>query len=544
MSTATAGTPAHVSTPKHNHKVPPNASKLIESLRHSGYDQVATCLDLGDNSIDARAQNLRFYFVGVEAEKKRPIVRIVVCDDGTGMDYATLDQAMRLGSDTEKDRISDLGCFGLGLWTASSSLGRRVTVLTKTVDGKLYKAVNDIDDMVLANDFISFLGEGTPNDVAVFNSAVKASSGTMVILDKLDRLQHKYVDAFAKIFAKEAGRVYRHFIQAASAGAHAGSGTTVYVNDERVQAIDPLHWAHPETEHYDEARLTIDYEEPDGTVVRDTIDVRIAVVPEDLGGEEKDKLNIKNQGIYVCRNNREIDAATTFGLFSKHNSLNRFRCELRFSGALDRQMTVNFSKTKIEPVQFLSDKIREYLGPQITTIQSRLQRATRVEASKELADIHEEVAKEIRQKAKLLITPRAPKEKRDRSGGGAVTTGGDTSNLSDEKSSRTRDAGNKQQDGFANLVRFESATMGEAGVIFEAGQKGKTVIITLNVDHPFYRRFFLDVAGEKKIVAASDMLLYAMAAAELKYSSNNEDAVEMLANIKTEMSSNLRTLLR
>jgi hypothetical protein len=84
--------------------------------------------------------------------------------------------------------------------------------------------------------------------------------------------------------------------------------------------------------------------------------------------------------------------------------------------------------------------------------------------------------------------------------------------------------------------------MGEAGVIYDAEQQGRTIIIRWNSDHPFYKRFVLENALDKKIVGASDFLVYSLACAEVIWFTN-EESVELIHNLKTVMSSDMRTLL-
>ncbi len=83
--------------------------------------------------------------------------------------------------------------------------------------------------------------------------------------------------------------------------------------------------------------------------------------------------------------------------------------------------------------------------------------------------------------------------------------------------------------------------MGEAGVIYDAEQQGRTVIVRWNSDHPFYRRFILENVQDKKIVAASDFLIYSLACAELMWFTNDE-TVELIHNLKSVMSTNMRNL--
>src|SRR5437899_1999982 len=97
----------------------PNAGRLVESLRHLGYGNYEALADIVDNSIDADAQNLK-----ITIQQKNTQHQISIADNGHGMSRHVLDQAMRLGSMTERDHNSDLGKFGMGLVTASLSIAR------------------------------------------------------------------------------------------------------------------------------------------------------------------------------------------------------------------------------------------------------------------------------------------------------------------------------------------------------------------------------------------------------------------------------------
>src|SRR6266699_5528677 len=92
---------------------PPNARRTIEALRELGYDSYGSVMDLLDNSVDAQASDIK-----ITISEEKGDIRIVIEDDGLGMDEDTLDEALRLGSDTQRD-TGDLGKFGLGLVTAS-----------------------------------------------------------------------------------------------------------------------------------------------------------------------------------------------------------------------------------------------------------------------------------------------------------------------------------------------------------------------------------------------------------------------------------------
>ena len=133
----------------------PNPAKLLDSLRSTGYDNYNAIMDIVDNSIDAEAKNIWIDITGKDEN-----FTILIADDGKGMSFDILDQALKLGSETEKDIDSDLGRFGMGLSTATLSICKRTIVLTKTKNGEFLKSETDLDWVMLNNKFSKYLDKG------------------------------------------------------------------------------------------------------------------------------------------------------------------------------------------------------------------------------------------------------------------------------------------------------------------------------------------------------------------------------------------------
>ena len=117
----------------------PEAKLLLASLRSVGYNEETAIADIIDNCISAQAHEIKIQF---DWEKKR----IVISDDGFGMNEKDLIENMRIGSsDPSKIRgKDDLGRFGMGMKTAAFSLGKKLTVITKS-DSVVSNASWDLD---------------------------------------------------------------------------------------------------------------------------------------------------------------------------------------------------------------------------------------------------------------------------------------------------------------------------------------------------------------------------------------------------------------
>ena len=227
-------------------EVPPDASGMIESLRAHGYTLPTAIADIIDNSIAASSKNVWLKFQWNEGT---PWVSIT--DDGAGMAEKELIEAMKLASKNplEKRAPKDLGRFGLGLKTASFSQARRLTVVSKKTGGRAsirrwdldYLAQPGINGWKLLKSPHKDTGEQIEE---IANRKLK--SGTVVLLERLDRLLHVASDRSDGVGEKnwysEVQKVREHlemvfhrFLADSSK-----SGIKILLNDQNLTAWDPF----------------------------------------------------------------------------------------------------------------------------------------------------------------------------------------------------------------------------------------------------------------------------------------------------------------
>jgi len=482
------------------------------------YDSYAAVEDIIDNSIDAQARSIK---IVVEHQKKD--LRIIIADNGIGMNEAILDEALKLGSITDKEEVSDLGKFGMGLCTASISMARKLEVITKENDSECLYSSQDLDEITKRNEFIKVQRKANKAEADLLNN-LSGKRGTVVILSNIDRLSDTNTAQFASKLAKDIGRIYRKFIEA---------GIEFVVNEKKVELVDPLMLGHKDTKIYSDEVYTLPESAVDGK--KEKIRVKIVILPEVNAELEKElKMNIRSQGFYILRNNREVASGQTLEVFSKHNDFNRLRAELSFSATLDNEMGVRFSKDGVAPNQAITDFLKQEISGQVTSIRRVMLKDKKAEDSSGVDHAGSEAV--IAQKAKLLITPEAEIEKR------SLRKGTHDGTAATPKSIKERENFRKVKTSPKGLgARFDTAAMGREGTLYETYQEGKLIVIRWNTDHPFYDRVILVNKSSKDIVSAMDYLIFALASAELKNS--NDDNVELMANIKSVMSTNLRALL-
>ena len=156
----------------------PEARLLLASLRSVGYSEDTAIADIIDNCITAAASLIDVIF---DWENKR----ILIVDNGRGMSAEDLIKNMRIGSSDPNDYRDegDLGRFGMGMKTAAFSLGKRLTVVTKT-DEIVSNAVWDLDQ-------IPNIGWNLivrePSEIIEY-SAMLDDQGTVVAIEELDRV--------------------------------------------------------------------------------------------------------------------------------------------------------------------------------------------------------------------------------------------------------------------------------------------------------------------------------------------------------------------
>lgn len=478
----------------------PNAKILIYAMQHLGYDNYVALCDIIDNSIDANASEIKIY-----VSSKNNNFQIIVQDNGCGMDLKTLDEALKFGSDCPHDEMSDLGKYGMGLSTAGLALADKTTVLTKSEDSDVVlKSATDVKVIKQENAFVKYLGEATEQEKVFFNAQLNGtSSGTIVILEDCYGIKNKNVTQFSNKLIKEISRKYRKFMDSVE----------FYVNDKFVTVNDPLMLTDVEdgleAEIYSDDEYEVNWtDRSTGEKRTGKVHVKLVLLPDTSPDKAKDLgINIPNQGFSVLRNNREI----AFGLMpwnAKHNSFNRIRGEISFDSSLDEAMGVNFTKNNIDMIDSVSDSLAGVLKPQIRSMKKKIDYGRKITPDEEKN--HKEAEDTINKKAKVLITPPAKKEA--------------------DNSSKAN-------------VRFETIQCRKNGPIFEADQEGKTIVIRWNVDHPFYTRFVRENADNKTLVTSVDFLIYSLAVAQIQAIGDDDEKAEMIENIISMMSTNMKVLL-
>jgi hypothetical protein len=352
---------------------------FIQATRDSGYKGTPSAIaELVDNAIQAGATRVVINIAPNEAAADGSL-HVEVVDNGSGMDSATLQQALRFGGSTNFNDRHGLGRYGMGLPNSSFSQTRRVEVYTWRSPRSTIASFLDVDEIIAGR--LTRVPNPIPTSPPKTAAAVKFKSGTAVAWNRCDRLDHRRPATIAKKLHPYLGRVFRYFLW---------DGVQIEVNGEQVRPVDPLFLherslirggrAFGSPLNYD-IKLPLPNER--GTVVGQVI-VTFSELPVEewhhLSNKEKNRLGVSNAaGVSIVRARREIDYSWFFmGDKRKENYDDWWRCEIRFEPDLDEYFGVTHIKQQISPTA----ELLAILTPDIEAIAHKLNATVRQKFTK------------------------------------------------------------------------------------------------------------------------------------------------------------------
>lgn len=341
-------------------QVVPAAARTILSLRDVGYELPQAIADLVDNSISAGARS-----VSVDLQFDGTDSWIRIADDGCGMDTATLTESLRYGSARAYDS-NDLGKFGFGLKTASTSQCRRVVVASRRALGRARIEVRalDLEHIEQTNRWEILVVEPADRREHLIEP-LKQHTGTVVLWEDLDRILD-YKDpwgAWAKRkmiehadgIAEHLGMVFHRFLD----GQIPGHKLEIRVNGAVVEPWDPFCGGEKATTALPEHDFRVASENGMGIV-----HVRPYVLPDksefsDTAAWQRASGPLKwnrQQGLYIYRANRLIQ----WGGWSRIRTLDEHtklaRVAVDFTPNLDAAFGINISKAVVKlPIDLRDD---------------------------------------------------------------------------------------------------------------------------------------------------------------------------------------------
>lgn len=517
----------------------PDPSRTIESLRDTGYSFKTAIADIVDNSIAANATTVRIDVRLLPVDDIQPIVTIA--DNGCGMDDAGLLNAMRYGS-ARRANSNSLGKFGLGLKTASTSFCRKLSVISRGAnDATVRKYQWDLDYVSKVGAWRVLQMEPTADEVDILDEAANGGSGTLVVWENVDRMflrnytsrgaANNALERMRKELKFHLGVVFQRFIDKNFASA---ANVEMVLNGEPVEAWDPFCRAEANTE-----QLTQTEPMRVGPESGEKIPVHLVAfaIPRADGfssreARENARISTDTLGFYIYRENRLIHYGDWLGMFKvePHDSL--LRVEFSFDHRLDSYFNIDIKKSRVSLVEDLYDYIKDQFMP---APKRYAQQKYRMGQDKKIASSSAQMHVE----ANKTIDEHAPDVE-----AATIKVVDADKNMVEIK--------NKNGTFNHTIVIERDAPPDQCRVIPKDDLPGDALwapcivdqkhAVQINTRHDYYQKIYLPLQGRKDAVIGMDSLLWALAEAE--HGTYNERVKEVYEDIRLQVSSALRKLIR
>lgn len=510
---------------------------FIRGIRDLGYKNNAYALDeLIDNSIQAGAGRVDVLFGFEKTNSDKKPSELAIVDDGHGMSEDMIRLAVLWGGTHREGDRTGMGRYGYGLPSACVSIGKRFTVYSKVAGGDVYAVAVDLDAIGAGEyndaDGEIVIPEPTKAKLPKFVAAAIAkaypegwASGTVVVIDKLDRVEWTTVGGLRENLLRNFGVTY-HKLR---------NSVAIYVGDTYCEPIDPL-FLTPDFRFFDlegdddRAQafepLEIEIKDPKTRQPIGNMVVRLAYMPPTFGSIDKRKDAVKKNanerfaiikeyhGILFSRMGRLIGAEMKSPFTVFQNNDRYIKVEVEFPAVLDEEFGITTSKQQVTVSERIWEILKvagvpkaiEQLRGKVKELKAKIkeERQAAKEGAKRAAEEAMEAAK------KNLRGPSAETQARQEERGRVQL----------EKSAKDRadQSGRSAADEQAELLlilkdrpfKIEFETIA-GGMFFRADMLGATKVLYINRAHRFYEDLYNGPSSTVAVRAALEVLLLAIA---------------------------------
>ena len=441
-----------------------------------------------------------------------------------------------------------LGKFGLGLKTASSSVCLKFTLISRTeANNDLQKLSWDLDH-VKDQDRWEMLEEEVSSHERDRFQEYCGEKGTLLIWSKCDRLLKKIYSepggqqersAVTRLSTKLKEHIALVYYRFLNKDDNRAQNINIYVNGEEVSPWDPFYPERSE-QVLERGQQTIECILQTGEEESAFIHAWILPHREECNEEEKKKAKHANnrQGFYVFRENRLIHYGDWLGVhgwgsIEPHMSL--LRVEFDFTHLLDEAFMVDVKKSRILLDPELEGYVKKLLSPIRREADKRYRRTHQKNAAKTNID-HSGSNKSVES---TRNTKKPGIVSIDEQNSSAIVSNQHGPSI------KLKVPIENQVDPKSLYVEASEKMMGSdlwEPVLRSPEDIGHKTGVRINKNHDFYQKIYLRARNSGYSVQGMDLLLWAISAAEMNYS--NEDMQVVFEDLREEVSSNLRKLLR
>ena len=570
---------------------------FLKGIRDLGYKNTPYALnEINDNSMQAGAKNIHYEIIGV----KNKINELIVYDDEHGMPNEMLAVAVTWGGTHRQGSRKGFGKYGYGLPSASLSLGKKYTVYSKIEDGEWHKITFDItkiEDGKSTNlDQIMSKPEkcNLPKTIASFEgknySVKKLKHGTIIHYEELDRISPKTINTLENRLMEDFGQTYFRLLEQCN----------MFVNDKKVKPID-ICFATPGMMGYEDPdlnNLTIDKDftgekdmllktedgEEHAVEVRwsrlpalfavrndsDIPDVKEALVKGKIsrGADTKhirSKVMANNHGIVIRRLGRRMDVVKTFkdennkNVFNVGNNSKYWKCEINFPPLLDEYFSVNTSKQQIIPAgRFVRTLQDNDIFKKLKAIEDAFtDEGKELVALKYTSETEDETQKKeseiLAEEAKLAMGAATATSEHEERKNRANKRGKEIiAKLTQEIATKKKISAKEAE--VEAIKQYEDIHQGRPTKVSEkklgphapfltfdehSYNMLETVEVILNIDHSFYKSFYMGQGSNPESRKSWDLFFQMFAQLFFKYT---EDYQEFINSFMNELGQHLKTV--
>lgn len=525
----------------------PDAARVMDGLRDTGYTIYTAIADVIDNSIAANATVVN---VLLQADNNKKI-NLYISDNGHGMDAEGLENAMTYGSQKRNDSHS-LGKFGLGLKTASTAFCKSLSLLSKTGDSDYHKVTWDLDHVAKVNKWELLEVDCIRDEIDLLEDVTDGGSGTLVIWDKVDRLLNKDYSNFNAAFTRLVNGVKFHlsmvFQRFLDENNTCVKNVRIIVNQDELKPWDPFCLS--EMRRMEDGTLdkqgTIlvgnkDFKlEDEGGRVVSAFDLKAWVLPRKeffSSNEAYSSAKISNamEGFYVYRENRLIYYGDWLGIHISDPHFSLLRLDLSFDSSFDDFFNVDIKKSKVTLNEYVAEEIKEYLNVPRKLAEDRYRKGQVDKSGKCAPSNHAPSNKSIDD-----LVPSLP---------GRTPTiepiqGTDQVQITPTNGERAFQTGTIKivvdtQNDQCRVIPVPSI---DGNMLWEPSvtDQGKHAV-SINMGHAYYQKIYAQNMDNPNLIIGMDSLLWALAEAEMRIC--NDETKETFEELRNEVSRCLKKLV-
>ena len=562
---------------------------MIMSLRDVGYNHTTSALcEHVDNAIQAGAAEIRVYFrqTGTRGSYQ---IDAAVHDNGSGMTPVVLKVATSFGGSTTFGNRNGIGRFGMGMKTAALSMSPVMELYSWQELGAIYNMTLDVEAIGKERSNLVELPEPKlltelPDEVAdLFRKPMAypsdrkeqellasaddilrdrlGSSGTIVYMPECDRLTYAKARTLVDHAVKEMARVYRRAL---------GSGLSLYVNNRKVEPMDPT-YSMPNARHarleglgVTKSRLIVSKQVAlrlgEKAVETASITIKMYRLPiEDWSSlsrktQRNDLKIFDGNTVSILRNGREVFAGMMTWLTTRHSVTHWYRVQIDFPGALDEAFGVAANKQGVRLKGYVEEAIKEAIGEEITTINDEIkhfqaqQASRRAPAQPSASEATAAAVDRFQQNALPAVEEQAQLDENLRGLALTLQRDGEDAEQAFERVKKS-----------TYIIDFKHD---EYWPFYDVKHRFGRVILTINTAHSFYEQLYDPVRkmssqppggaeeshtrrtdSQASPIVALDLLLLSLARTQSRLAANNDDDGRLLDTLRREWSETYRVQL-